>query len=295
MKWIQKKNEPAKLVKWRKQTNVIEDKEIIKITDDSLKNLRLEGVDSDIVNKIESIKGKEFKGKQEFLDVLKQVLKPNEIARYNVPIYNQTNKEPKKYFKYDLTSEVKTDLKNVLLKEQGWICAYTGHEIDFEGSHIEHLKPQHYCKNGEDVDYYNLVACYPGNNTKDCTYGAIAKGNWPSPEEEDKFISPLDKSCETRFYYLYSGKIKERNDLDEAAKETIDKLSLNDDELCRHRRSVIRGIIEPLQKTSTKKVLAIKAATKALQTLRSEEGGKLKSFYFVRIQVIENFIEKLQK
>jgi uncharacterized protein (TIGR02646 family) len=230
MKWIQKKNEPAKLVKWRKDYKVIEND----------KNFRI------------------------------------------------------------LTSEVKTDLKNVLLREQGWICAYTGHGIDFEGSHIEHLKPQHYCKNGEDVDYYNLVACYPGIDettatTKPCTYGAIAKGNWPSPEEEDKFVSPLDKSCETRFYYLYSGKVKARNDSDKAAKETIDKLNLNDKELRDNRRLVIRGIIEPLQKTSIKKAAVIKAAAKALQTLRSEEGGKLKSFYFVRIQVIENFIENLQK
>ncbi|KAF0232370.1 MAG: hypothetical protein FD167_4748 [bacterium] len=178
MKWIQKKNEPVKLVKWCKD--------------------------------------------------------------------NKAN-ENDKNFKY-LDSEVKKELKAVLLKEQGWLCAYTGQDIDSASSHIEHLKPQHYCKNGEDVDYHNLVACYPGideknGTTKPCLYGAIAKGKWPTPEEQEQFVSPLNKNCETRFYYLYSGKVKARSDIDDAAKKTIDKLKLNNDDLCHHRYLVIRGTL----------------------------------------------------
>ena len=44
-------------------------------------------------------------------------------------------------FNYDaLPGAVKNDLKERLLSEQGFLCAYTGLGIE-DNSHIEHLKP----------------------------------------------------------------------------------------------------------------------------------------------------------
>ena len=115
-------------------------------------------------------------------------------------------------FNYDLLRQDKTaiqSLSEALLKEQYYLCAYTGLRLDNSTFHIEHLKPQEYCERGEDVDYKNLVACYPEpNRPSKLLYGAHKKDNWPSPEEEKDFVSPLNPVCENKFQFTKDGKIK---------------------------------------------------------------------------------------
>src|SRR5664280_2728308 len=70
-------------------------------------------------------------------------------------------------------------LHDTLLSEQGYICGYTMKLITKALSHIEHMKPQHVCLQeglGLDVDYFNMIACYPQKGMKsNCRYGAQAK------------------------------------------------------------------------------------------------------------------------
>ncbi|MGK7872308.1 MAG: hypothetical protein AB4426_03010 [Xenococcaceae cyanobacterium] len=61
-------------------------------------------------------------------------------------------------------------LKTKLLKEQGYLCAYTGLRITSESSHIEHLKPRNKCIGLQAVDYRNMVACFPKDGG-DTSYG----------------------------------------------------------------------------------------------------------------------------
>jgi uncharacterized protein (TIGR02646 family) len=123
-----------------------------------------------------------------------------------------------------------TAIHSSLLEEQGWICAYTGLRIEANSSHIEHVKPQQHCQASETVTYTNLVACYPAPNSPDPPYGAKKKDNWPSPDEEHLFVSPLDGACETRFTFTLKGTIAANNE-DLAAKTTIAKLGLDHGEL----------------------------------------------------------------
>jgi hypothetical protein len=83
-------------------------------------------------------------------------------------------------FNYDaLPTGVKADLKEQLLAEQGFLCAYTGRGVADDDSHIEHLKPQNKCESGEDVNYRNLVACFPvDGGDVSYGYGAPVKGGW---------------------------------------------------------------------------------------------------------------------
>ena len=169
-----------------------------------------------------------------------------------------------------------------LLAEQGGICAYTGIQISLKpcdpGSgaarevhfHIEHLIPQNHCERGQDTDYQNLVACWPRPNCGfEPGYGAKKKGNWPSSEEQARFVSPLRHDCSTRFRFDHQGKIEPANSSDQDAEATIAKLGLRHSELTELRRQAIRGALNPrsrqIKLSEARKLLSqMEHATEAL-------------------------------
>ncbi|MBE3868087.1 TIGR02646 family protein [Vibrio parahaemolyticus] len=108
-------------------------------------------------------------------------------------------------------------LKTQLIIEQGYLCAYTGRRIDNTSCHVEHLKPQTSCEGWEDVEYRNMVACFPENGGDTSHgYGAPIKAGWWNERE---FVSPLTEECERRFAFVWSGKIKANPADNEAAKK----------------------------------------------------------------------------
>jgi len=133
-----------------------------------------------------------------------------------------------------------------LYTEQGRICAYTGLSIDDENQpsfHIEHMSPQKYCKEGEDTEYSNLVACWPKPNSAFSDYGAVYKSDWPSSEEECYFIKPTSANCEARFTFKADGKLEPANPADNAACITIAKLNLNHKDLKNKRKRAIDAVL----------------------------------------------------
>ncbi|WP_197997432.1 retron system putative HNH endonuclease [Gimesia panareensis] len=186
------------------------------------------------------------------------------------------NRELKNFSYRCLPTEVKVDLKAFLLKEQYFLCAYLGLSIAPSSSHIEHLKPQSECEPGEDVEYRNLVACFPndgGNDSLGC--GAPFKKSW---WDEEFFVSPLHEDCERRFTFAWSGHIHPSFKDDEAAQKTIEKLGLDADYVRNLRRKAIIGFFGLNDKRRVTK--------KQLQTLiqsldKPNVDGKLASFCFV--------------
>lgn len=186
-------------------------------------------------------------------------------------------------FGYDLLRQDRETIKSVsesLLREQFFLCAYTGLSIDWNKFHIEHVKPQASCTKGEDVDYKNLLACYPEPG-RSVPFGAQKKGNWPSLEEEKDFISPLNSACEHKFYFEKNGKIYGR---DELAEKTIKKLGLNDDKLKDLRKSSLSSLLK----------LKYKEANRKLNRIMIPSNGRLDEFCFVKKQVLEKQV-KTQK
>lgn len=145
------------------------------------------------------------------------------------------------------------EVEDNLHGEQGAICAYTGRRIQLRvgpprkvGFHLEHLKPQEHCEEGKDTDYNNLVACWPEpNSTESAAYGAVFKGNWPSPSEELLVVSPLRADCTSRFSFNRQGQIEASQGTDQAAAETIRQLSLDHKELTTLRKAAIQGALYP--------------------------------------------------
>lgn len=189
----------------------------------------------------------------------------------------------------DLTgTEAHHDLKSKLLQEQGWLCAYTGQSIDNGSSHVEHIKPQCECVDWEDVEYRNVVACFPadgGNSSHG--YGAPVKASW---WDEQRFITPLSDDCERRFRFVWSGHVYPSPDTHEGAAATIKSLGLDADTLRQLRKARVDGFFGFGSRTRARP-LSIKDAKTVLANIESRDSnGRLQEFCFVLKQLLPKYI-----
>ena len=169
----------------------------------------------------------------------------------------------------NIPSDARAELRSVLLREQGFLCANTTLRIkDERKGHIEHLRARSQAPDAE-VDYANMVYCHPGDSAPRCKFGAHAKDDTKISHEE--FVSPLEAPCETRFAYETSGRMLARNPHDMAASRTIDVLALNDGDLGsggeppfgRCRFSCVQPIDCPQRRRASKPSNWIRPTTKA--------------------------------
>jgi uncharacterized protein (TIGR02646 family) len=187
-----------------------------------------------------------------------------------------------------LSTEVHQALKDKLLDEQGRICAYTGRAIEGISSHVEHLKPQNQCLDWEDVEYRNVVACFPtdGGDTS-YGYGAPVKAGW---WDEALFVSPLSEDCERRFKFVWSGHVHPSPDDHPGAKETIRVLDLDNDGLRQLRKSRIDGFFGFGSRSRTKPMSVAEARTALANIDQFDSNGRLREFCFVLKQLLPKYI-----
>ena len=132
-----------------------------------------------------------------------------------------------------------------MIADQGGLCAYTMRRIYNNSSHVEHIKPQSRCwqdLRGSDLDYTNLVACFPQHGMKaPYRYGAQFKGDWWE-NDGTEFVSPLQPACEQVFRFKLDGEIEAIDNRIEA-RTTIDVLGLDHRSLTEDRKRVIEEFI----------------------------------------------------
>lgn len=158
-------------------------------------------------------------------------------------------KEPKEWTDYRRTSGVGyesiPELRQSLLKEQGFICAYCMRRIPCkdrnsnESSRIDHIKCRE-TNEDKELDYKNMVVCCPGAISEDF-HCDKSKGNKEitfTPFDDD-FISSLKYSSRT-------GKISSSSE--EWDKEINEVLNLNNDILQANRLETLFGVIDKLGK-----------------------------------------------
>lgn len=139
----------------------------------------------------------------------------------------------------DMPGDVKADLKQALLIEQGYLCAYTMRRIGMDSSHVGHFYSQ---KNFPEkaLSFSNMLACYPEQGIKgapkDVSYGAVFKG-----DNAEEICSPHQKDVNEQFIYTSNGHIKGKTTL---AETTIRVLNLNHEDLVRARRIHIEQAIK---------------------------------------------------
>lgn len=142
-----------------------------------------------------------------------------------------------------LPGPIKRNLHLALMIEQGFICCYCGKRVSDADSHIEHLKPQA-AYDTETLVYANLLcSCQRLTERREPLHCGKLKDNW---HDEHLLVSPLAADCETRFRFAGDGAIYPRQDGDEAARQTIDRLGLDIPKLQAMRSKAIEGVIRDL-------------------------------------------------
>ena len=153
--------------------------------------------------------------------------------------------EPNNYDWSEVRSVQKNPILEAMIADQGGLCAYTMRRIENNTSHVEHIKPQSRCRedlHGSDLDYTNLVACFPREGMKaQCRYGAQLKGDWWDNDGAE-FVSPLQPACEQVFRFKLNGEIEAINNRTEA-RTTINVLGLDHRSLTEDRKRVIEEFI----------------------------------------------------
>lgn len=190
-----------------------------------------------------------------------------------------------------------------LLAEQGSLCAYTLLKINDNKAHIEHLKPRTTClaeddareahalsRKCEDVDWKNMVACFPQSGAQHPGFGAWQKDDW---WHETDFVSPLTQNCESRFRYEKDGKINVAVTGDNAAQKTIKKLKLDCERLEELRKNAIMKA--GLHKRAPEPIKSIPKVQRFIQTLKQEQGDGFIEFCKVLEQVAIDYITVLQR
>jgi len=202
--------------------------------------------------------------------------------------WRDENREVNHGYRDLLGTDAYHDLKSKLLQEQGSLCAYTGRSIDSSSCHVEHLKPQSKCADWEDVEYRNVVACFPADGGDfSHGYGAPVKASW---WDEQRFVTPLSDECERRFRFVWSGHIHPSPDGHEGADATIKALGLDADTLRQLRKARIDGFFGFGSKTRARP-LSIKDAKTLLANIeRRDSSDRLQEFCFVLKQLLPKYI-----
>jgi hypothetical protein len=122
------------------------------------------------------------------------------------------------------------------------------HGVDTRAScHIEHLLPQSRKVPGEDVDYKNMLACYPPSQSAvACEFGAHAKADFDPIT--GGFVSPLSPNAQAHFKFVERGRAE---GITADGASTIRVLNLNHQTLVNDRAAVIKGALKPRGKKLT--------------------------------------------
>lgn len=194
-------------------------------------------------------------------------------------------KEPKEWLEYRQTPGVEfsaiKELKESLLHEQGYLCAYCMRRIDIDKMKVEHIKPRRY----EDkiFDYNNLVACCEGK------FGDLrfCDTNKENREISINLFDQLD--IDTISYSSKDGAIRSSNvvysiDINEV-------LNLNCRILKENRIECLNGVILALGKGGSWKGCDIRKKIKEYQS--RDKDGRFKEYCGIVIWFLEKKMKKL--
>lgn len=165
---------------------------------------------------------------------MKQIVKHPEPAAFS--LWKAAN--PTATYK-DLQGEVKSALKQALIKEQGYLCCYCECRIRNASSHIEHFKPKGKPAYASlQLDYENLFASCTIRPTGDPDEHC---GHKKGDAFMDVLVSPLEADCASHFSYQLNGHIVAK---DERGSATIKLLHLDSELLNQQRKNLLDYFLE---------------------------------------------------
>ena len=136
-----------------------------------------------------------------------------------------------------LPSQLKKNLKETLIYEQGAICCYCGKRIEYHDSNIEHFLPKgKYVE--KELDYNNLLSsCLGGQIERQVMKRFPLNCDAKKGQKEIK-INPTDQYCEKCFDFDEDGNIYGKGS---EANQAIITLGLNNDVLKHQRKAAIEA------------------------------------------------------
>ncbi len=174
---------------------------------------------------------------------MKHIVKQNEPRELR-ELREQANEDWQPIYD-DLGGVCKKAVHASLLTEQGHICCYCNMRILQDDSHIEHFRPRSRFPEVE-LEYENLLAsCQLKAKRREPLRCGKRKAAW---FDDALMISPLQKDCESRFRFTADGAIYPADDDDPAAKETIERLGLDNYELRDRRLKRIDAVLVDIDK-----------------------------------------------
>lgn len=170
----------------------------------------------------------------------------------------------------------KDDIRDALLRDQGYLCAYCMKRIDKSNMKIEHYKPQ--SKYGHlDLDYRNMLGACDGNSkageNKNVQTCDTHKGN------EEIVVNPLEQSSIDLIKYRGDGTIY--SDDENINKNLNEILNLNCDAvfLKSNRKSALDSLKKFISKKSPNKTSSKELLIKIKRNYETfDNEGKLKEF-----------------
>ena len=188
----------------------------------------------------------------------------------------------------NIPAQALIELREALLMEQGYLCAYTMMRIaSADKGHIEHVLPKSRYPNKE-VEYRNMIYCVPGSKAEPCEFGAKRKDAFDATSRN--FISPLHRTCETRLSYDSSGTVSAKSATDTVAQKTVNVLNLNHADLVALRKAAIRS--QPIFRRAAKPLSAAGARALAVRVMQRDGAGKIAPFCVAIKQVALRFAKQ---
>ena len=183
---------------------------------------------------------------------------PQALLSYRTNKWNPVEKQKIQPTYDGMPTEVKDEVKEHLLREQGYLCAYCMRRLSsVKKTKIEHWIAEKYLSEDEKLDYHNMLGvCYgKDENSDEKAYVGKEYEICDRHRGSDMLhIDPrLEKDMETIFYRSKDGTIWSS---DEVLNNDLDKtLNLN----CRapfflpeNRKEVLEAVINKLNKTKVK-------------------------------------------
>ena len=185
----------------------------------------------------------------------------------------------------DMQSNTKNYIKEALLKEQGYLCAYCMQRINLENTTIEHYIPQNPLNAETDInlsiDYYNMLAVCGGNTSIAARRSELTcdkhRGNLPLT------VDPREKYSIEKICYKDDGTIYS---LDQEINKDLDKtLNLNCEATLfkQNRKSVLDAVKKEILRKAMGKLITKQQLGKMLDKLQVKDNGQYKPFSGIAI------------
>lgn len=212
------------------------------------------------------------------------------IKKKNEPNLLKVFRETTPMASYDsLAKGVKPAIKQSLLEEQGYICAYCMDRITMDSMRVEHWNPQHK-RAGDDLDYLNMLGVCLGNKAEDENCDKH-RGNLKINKQTLKYnpSNPAHYSM-MKIKYLADGSI-ESGDID-FSNQLTDVLNLNAEEIKIYRQQIIDAINSYIENNQISRLRGNSKLKSLIQTWNAlDNNGMHKPYFGVAIYWLESLVK----